>query len=54
MYCKGCRAILHTEYVDRADDHLKVIFKAGKHNHCGGNQKRYSSESGQGHGRKNK
>ena len=28
MYCKECKAILHTEYVDRNDDNLKVIYKA--------------------------
>ena len=54
MYCKGCSAILHTEYVDRDNDQLKVIYKAGKHNYDGSNQKRYSSESGLGRGRKRK
>ena len=50
MFSKGCRVILHTDYADRDDDHLKVIFKSGKHNHVGVIQN--SSESGVGRGRK--
>ena len=52
MYSKGCRVILHTEYVDRDDDDLKVIFKSGKHNHAGVIQN--SSDCGVGRGRKRK
>ena len=32
-YSKGCRVVLHTEYVDCDDDDLKVISTSGKHNH---------------------
>ena len=46
MYRKGCGVILHTEYVDRDDNHLKVIYKAGKHNHAGGKHKSYFSKIG--------
>ena len=49
MYTKGCRVILHTEYVGWDDDDLKVISTSGIHNH-GFNQN--SSECGVGHGRK--
>ena len=52
MYCKWCRAILHTEYVDTDNDHLKVIYKSGKYYHGGGQQERYFSESVLGRGRK--
>ena len=51
MCCKDCRAIFHTEYLD---DFLKVIYKARKLNHDGGNQEIYSSESGLGCERKRK
>ena len=52
MYTKGCRVILLTEYVDRDDNDLKVIFKSGKHNHGGSVQN--SSDCGVGRGRKRK
>ena len=29
-YSKGCRVILHTEYIDRDDEDLKVVFKSGE------------------------
>ena len=48
-YSKGCRVVLHTEYVDCDDDDLKVISMSGKHNH-GFNQ--YSSNCGVRRGRK--
>ena len=49
-YSKGCRVILHTEYVDWDDDDLKVIFMSGKHNHEEPDQN--SSHCGVGRGRK--
>ena len=52
MYTKGCRVILHTNYTDRDDDDLKVIFKAGKHNH--GEPDQNSSDCGVGRGSKRK
>ena len=51
-YSKGCRVILHTEYVDWDDDDLKVISTSGKHNHGGFDQN--SSGCGVGRGRKRK
>ena len=48
-YTKGCKVILHTNYTDRDDNDLKVIFKTGEHNHRY-NEK--SSECGVGRGRK--
>ena len=50
MYSKGCRVILHTEYVHRDDADLKVIFKSGKHNRAGFIQN--FSDCGVGAGRK--
>ena len=50
MYAKGCRVILHTEYVDCDDKDLKVIFKTGKNNH--GEPDQNSSNCGVGRGRK--
>ena len=52
MYTKGCRVILHTNYTDRDDDDLKVIFKTGKHNH--GEPDQNSSDCGVGRGSKRK
>ena len=48
-YSKGCRVVLHTEYVDSDDKDVKVISVSGKHNH-GFNP--YSSKSGVRRGRK--
>ena len=51
MYTKGCKVILHTNYTDRDDNDLKVIFKTGEHNH---RYNQNSSECGVGRGRKRK
>ena len=51
-YSKGCRVILHTEYVGWDDDDLKVIFTSGKHNH--GEPDQNSSHCGVGRGSKRK
>ena len=48
-YSKGCRVVLHTEYVDCDNKDVKVISITGKHNH-GFNP--YSSKSGVRRGRK--
>ena len=48
-YSKGCRVVLHTEYVDSDNKDVKVISVSGKHNH-GFNL--YSSKSGVRRGRK--
>ena len=51
-YNKGCRVILHTEYVEWDDDDLKVISTFGKHNHGAYDQN--SSGCGVRRGRKRK
>ena len=48
-YTKGCKVILHTNYTDRDNNDLKVIFKTGDHNHRFDQD---SSECGVGRGRK--
>ena len=55
MYSKDCPVIVHVWSLEQKDEcDLKVIYKSGKHNHGGGKQERYSSESVIGRGRKRK
>ena len=49
IYSKGCPVFVHVRSLEQKDEcDLKVIYKSGKHNHGGGKQERYSSESGLG------
>ena len=32
-HCEGCRARIHTEYADRDEKNLRVIYKNGVHTH---------------------
>ena len=55
MYSKGCPVIVHVRSLEQKDEcDLKVISKAGKHNHGRANRNSYSSETTLGRGRKRK